>query len=333
MYTCIHVYMLRCIHVYMLRCVYIHRYFRCRHPAPVPPMPGFRRPPFRSSRPFRCRHPAQVPSVLRLSPFSVACIRHRYRPFQVSNDSYRPFQFPAIAFFRTGKVHRLGSVILFSSLRRCGFPPQFCLETETVVFLSCIPADMACCFFFSFPYPPAVKHEPGPVDMREIVSFLGNLLGDIGRGRESCRRASHFARLALQPVTFSLIEFASKSPTVMLKNLCTVGLMNKSGRVYCATYTNLISSWTIQVTTEPNQPPLTIFALLPHEVFNILYSTTPALFRWLMGSEDTLRDWWDGARNVGGSWYDKHSVIRDTPEATRRIPLGLHGDDAGMIGH
>ena len=56
------------------------------------------------------------------------------------------------------------------------------------------------------------------------------------------------------------------------------------------------------------------------------------LFHELFGTDDSLRQWWGGARSVGGLWYENHLVIASEPDATKRIPYGIHGDDAGMHG-
>jgi hypothetical protein len=74
-------------------------------------------------------------------------------------------------------------------------------------------------------------------------------------------------------------------------------------------------------------------ALLPHELFHSIWSEAPELFKYLFyGSDEELLQWWSDAASVpDNTWYQYHPVIQEV-EASRRIPFGIHGDDASMRG-
>ena len=55
------------------------------------------------------------------------------------------------------------------------------------------------------------------------------------------------------------------------------------------------------------------------------------LFEHVFGSATQTSEWWANAEKAGGDWLRKHPVVAAVaPEL--RIPLGIHGDDGGMIG-
>ena len=74
-------------------------------------------------------------------------------------------------------------------------------------------------------------------------------------------------------------------------------------------------------------------ALLPHEVFHTIYHEAPLLFRKLFtGGEENLQRWWSGAEKLNDHWYRQHPVIQKVKDPRLRVPIGLHGDDAGAHG-
>ena len=87
---------------------------------------------------------------------------------------------------------------------------------------------------------------------------------------------------------------------------------------------------TVNHRTEPSYKDQ--YAMLPHEVFHSLHKYAPDLFRELFGTDEELRNWWALASHAAGTWYNDHPVIRDVHDPTRRIPFGMHGDDAGTQG-
>ena len=73
-------------------------------------------------------------------------------------------------------------------------------------------------------------------------------------------------------------------------------------------------------------------ALLPHEVFATLYDKAPDLFRHLMyGTEENLIKFWAGLERTDAELCRNHPVVQHT-QPNRRIPIGIHGDDAGTAG-
>jgi hypothetical protein len=72
-------------------------------------------------------------------------------------------------------------------------------------------------------------------------------------------------------------------------------------------------------------------ALLPHEVFSSIWHSSRPLFDRFFGTHDELCQWWDEAAALGDEWYTRHPVIASTPPHLR-VPVGLHGDDAGVHG-
>ena len=73
-------------------------------------------------------------------------------------------------------------------------------------------------------------------------------------------------------------------------------------------------------------------ALLPHEVLHTLFSHARDLFGCLMGEDDALSQWWAEAATVFPEWYSAHPVVQEGVPPEKRIPIGIHGDDAGVHG-
>ena len=79
--------------------------------------------------------------------------------------------------------------------------------------------------------------------------------------------------------------------------------------------------------------PIDHSALLPHEVYNSLYTHAPEVFRHLVsGTNSELEQWWQEAQRVLPEWHARHPAVQQQPDPTMRVPLGIHGDDAGMQG-
>ena len=74
------------------------------------------------------------------------------------------------------------------------------------------------------------------------------------------------------------------------------------------------------------------YAVLPHEVFHSLHLHAPQLFQELFGTSDQLAEYWQHAQRTGGSWYTNHPIVASEPDPSKRVPYGLHDDDAGMHG-
>ena len=78
---------------------------------------------------------------------------------------------------------------------------------------------------------------------------------------------------------------------------------------------------------------LSHFAILPHELFSALYYHSFDLFTLLFtGPEGNLEDWWREAEVEGADWQRRHPVVLAQSDSSKRVPFGLHGDDAGAQG-
>ncbi len=67
-------------------------------------------------------------------------------------------------------------------------------------------------------------------------------------------------------------------------------------------------------------------------MFAVLAEQAPDLWEFLFtGGASNLRDWWAAAAGTAGDWFAQHPVIQQSPWHMR-VPLGIHGDDAGMAG-
>jgi hypothetical protein len=163
-------------------------------------------------------------------------------------------------------------------------------------------------------------------------SLLDQLLVDLGCGVGSCKRVGSLARAALRPPTESLKQIAKVSKDNAERDLHRWVQRQVWRQLMPAPYVfDLVLKDKAEHGTEPAIVPH--FALLPHEVFHTLFTRAPDLFDWLLtGGDDNLRAWWRLAEEAKDSWYTDHPVIQSQPDSTKRVPLGLHGDDAGMSG-
>ena len=79
--------------------------------------------------------------------------------------------------------------------------------------------------------------------------------------------------------------------------------------------------------------PSTHAALLPHELFSVIHNHSTRLFHHLFtGSREELQGWWSAAAETGDAWYTNHPAIQNCADPARRVPIGIHGDDAGVQG-
>jgi hypothetical protein len=74
-------------------------------------------------------------------------------------------------------------------------------------------------------------------------------------------------------------------------------------------------------------------AILPHDLFSQIFHKAEDLFSMLFtGPPGNLEDWWRSAAVEGGSWLRLHPVVASQPDSSKRVPFGIHGDDAGVQG-
>ncbi len=76
-------------------------------------------------------------------------------------------------------------------------------------------------------------------------------------------------------------------------------------------------------------------AILPHEMFASMHTHARPVFEQILtGGAGNLQKWWAAeAENTSSTstWFRDHPAIPGAP-AELRVPIGLHGDDAGMQG-
>ncbi len=158
-----------------------------------------------------------------------------------------------------------------------------------------------------------------------LLELVHELLNCLGEGQLSVKRIHRLATAILMSTTAcppGLYELAQLHPHHLER-----GLQRWTTRqAWCS----LLPS-TYEFVLPVRRGERVSSALLPHEVLASLYKF-PELFEFLFtGGPSNLQAWWDNAAVAGGSWYAEHPVIADTPHMC--IPLGMHGDDAGMHGH
>ena len=72
--------------------------------------------------------------------------------------------------------------------------------------------------------------------------------------------------------------------------------------------------------------------ILPHEVIGSLWDKAPDVFEHLLGDANTLKAFWQAAATANDEWYREHPVLLGGAPPEVCIPIGLHGDDAGVHG-
>jgi hypothetical protein len=71
-------------------------------------------------------------------------------------------------------------------------------------------------------------------------------------------------------------------------------------------------------------------ALLPHEVISSVHAKSRPLFQHLFeGSLGNLAHWW--LQSSDTEWCRRHPCHGVQHDASRRVPIGIHGDDAGTF--
>ena len=70
--------------------------------------------------------------------------------------------------------------------------------------------------------------------------------------------------------------------------------------------------------------------LLPHEMVGTV-NEYPELFEFLMGSTKELFDFWKGTAETDRAWMDGHPTLNAAEDINKIIPIGIHGDDAGIF--
>jgi hypothetical protein len=171
------------------------------------------------------------------------------------------------------------------------------------------------------------KHPRGSSDDSPLID---QLLEQIGLGKGSCKKVTELARAALKPATQALREVAEISTANAERDL-HVWAAHQAWRQLLPTPYEfpLVLDRVANFKTDPDTKCHA--CLLPHGVFGSLHKAAPDLFEYLFtGGAAHLREWWTEARDADPVWYASNPIIHSEPDDTRRVPLGIHGDDAGM---
>ena len=72
--------------------------------------------------------------------------------------------------------------------------------------------------------------------------------------------------------------------------------------------------------------------MLPHETIHSLFKHAADVFAHFLGDTDALEAFWQVAATADDEWYREHPVLTSGAPPEVCIPIGLHGDDAGVHG-
>ena len=164
------------------------------------------------------------------------------------------------------------------------------------------------------------------------ASLVNQLLEQVGLGKGTCKKATELARAALKPPTAALKELAGMSIDNAERSLHNWAKRQAWRRLLPREYDfPIIYANAGNYKTEDEVRFHS--ALLPHETFASVHGAAPDLFEYLMtGGLDNLKQWWTDAKAADENWYNGHPVVASVPDDGKRVPLGIHGDDAGMAG-
>ena len=181
---------------------------------------------------------------------------------------------------------------------------------------------------------PAVSHKASNID--DEAPLIDQLLESLSVA--GCTRLGRLARAALKRPSQALVTFAK---TVHGKNAernlhrwaskqCWYGFLPEPFD-FEIKIKHLGGRRKGTFNVEPDPVPATKSALLPHEVFHSIFKHAPDVWEYLLGDMQPLRGFGEAAANAGDEWYRLHPVVAGVP-AELRIPMGIHGDDAGVHG-
>ena len=165
----------------------------------------------------------------------------------------------------------------------------------------------------------------------DSAPLLDQLLERFGIGKGSSKKVAQLARAALKPASESLRTVATiKQGSHAERDLQSWVSKRVWRRLMPEPYKFKLALKSADYCTTVDE--FDHYALLPHEVFYQLYKHARPLFAELFGDEESLREWWSLAEAAGDSWYTENPIIDAEPVPEKRIPYGLHGDDAGVQG-
>lgn len=157
---------------------------------------------------------------------------------------------------------------------------------------------------------------------------LGDLLlQDIGGGKGgTCKKAIDFAKASLRIPDHTTLELAKLNPHNSERDLISWTHRQMWRRLMPVPY-----EFMIYANVGGERDEVQHSAFLPHEVFSTLYERGPEAFWKIMGSLDHLLEFWRAAEEINDEWYRNCPAIPEVGH-TKAIPIGFHGDDAGVHG-
>jgi hypothetical protein len=170
---------------------------------------------------------------------------------------------------------------------------------------------------------------PSDASSKRDLQLLFEMLTSVGDGKCHAEFVSRVARSASHQHSHpALREVASIDPHNFER-----GLQSWARRQVWSSMLPDLYSFTITVDSLEGPVQREHYCLLPHEVFASLYLEARSFFEFLfVGPGDNLQRWWGEAERTSDYWFANHPVIREISDRTKIVPLGLHGDDAGVCG-
>ena len=186
-----------------------------------------------------------------------------------------------------------------------------------------ILAILSCCVLVSAPRAADTPRRPILPLLEELLSLL-----ETGGSCEQIRRLSTSIAGSTSNGPVEILELANLGGgTNFERNLHHWADKQLFAKLLPAPYK-------FQLTKKGFSEPQDHYCILPHELFSSIFSSGAIeLFHHLFtGGTENLLQWWEAAASVDDNWYRQHPVVQSQPDAAKRIPFGLHGDDAGMRG-
>ena len=173
-----------------------------------------------------------------------------------------------------------------------------------------------------------VAAPPPPGSTQALLPLLVDLLTAAGGGTQSLARLRRTAVASGQHVHPSVREIAALSEHNFERDLHRWAMKQAWRELLPHTY-----EFQLMVEGDVAPKEATHSAILPHELFASLHAQAPLLFEKLFtGGSENLRNWWEAERRADSCWYKDHEVVKNVGDPTQRVPIGIHGDDAGVQG-
>lgn len=158
-------------------------------------------------------------------------------------------------------------------------------------------------------------------------SLLSGLLSALGSGSLSCERIRQFGSAA--PPSAGLRDLAALNAHNVERDLHRWAARQPWRQLLPDLY-----SYEVMVRDSDLQERSAMRScILPHELFSSLFQNARPVFNHLVtGGDQNLQEWWAAAAVVGDSWFQENPVIQQASDPRLLVPIGLHGDEAGMHG-